>query len=230
MKGCLDCTDDAEFPQGLRFQLSPLPLQGTWEGSKIFSQIQGFKHIPLKIEIVLKELRYNRYAMLWYGQLKRFCYSFKKIRGQSKNETETQSSNHRSMVLFRQVKSRGFSCKSCSLGEHLCSLGKASSGLNCTPVNTTSGIRIVKRKHWSSNVSSMFMVVYDLPFASFWFHGSSYALDQNLPRRIKTLRISPFQLHDRLPGRPKTRQRAVETLGKNELLHVLYSVICAMYE
>ena len=78
-RGCLDCTDDAEFPQGslscgaLRFQLSPLPLQGTWEESK--QQIQRLEHIPLKIEIVLKELRYiklHKYVVLSNGQFDRF--------------------------------------------------------------------------------------------------------------------------------------------------------------
>ena len=149
---------------------------------------------------------------------------------QSKKETETQSCNHRSMVLLRQVKFRGFPAldwnddwastkefdKSCSLGEHLCSLGKASSGLNCTPVNTTSGIRIFKRQHWSSNVSSTFMVVYYLHMLLFDFT-DLHMLWIRIYLGEAILRISPFQLHDQLPGRPKTRQRAVEYLRKNEL-------------
>lgn len=151
--------------------------------------------------------------------------------------------------LVRRVKFRGFPVfdwnddwastkefdKSCSLREHLCSLGKASSGLNCTPVNTTSGIRIFKRNHWSSNVSSMFMVVYYLPYMLLFDFMDLHMLWIRIYLGDSILRISPFQLHDQLPGRPKTRQRAVETLGKeylgkHELLHVLYNIICSMYE
>lgn len=107
-----------------------------------------------------------------------------------------------------QVKFRGFPADwndwastkefdKCSLREHLGSLGKASSGLNCTPV-TTSGI---------FKYFIYVKVVYYLHM--FLFNFTDLHMDQNLPRRIKTLRISPFQLHDQLPGRPKTRQRAV---------------------